>query len=226
MTAENKIPYIIDNYGCRIVPENDGDVVLGLFASKAEALPRFLPFINTTARHFVFYTKQGVYLNGNYFYADTRWQTLASSAVHLNGEIVAVQSLLREKPIVAPEEPTPEPVIYPMTLTFGEFNISLDISEVTVKQDTMIVNVTAIDKFVEDRAIGSKPIEVTVKGTINRGDAKDFIDALKNPASKFEQPLTIGDLVSISAIVKEFKVLQTKEDEKQEFTVTFTEIRE
>ena len=193
--------------------------VRGIFAEHSDAIPPLIPYIATDSRYIVFYSHPENYLKGFYTYANKRWEAIASVGVWLNGEVVTVQSVLRHSPII-------KPTTYPIEFTYGDFGITLDITEATVKQGTMLVNITSINKFVEDRAVGSEPIEVTLKGVLNKGDAEGFINALKDPAVKFEQPLIISNLISINAIVKEFKVTQTKENENQEFEVTFTEIRE
>ena len=210
---------LIDEYGENITSLVNDTQIKGVFAKTGELVPSLIPYVTKDNEYLVFYSKPDEAPVGYYTYADKLWITAASKTVTVNDEPLFCQSLLKYKP------PVSTPTTYPMTMTYGNFSVELNISEVIVKQGTLIVNVAAINKFVEDSTVGSKPVEITVKGTVARGLADDLITALKNPASRFEQPLTISDLISIDAVVKEFEVKQTIKDEKQEFTIVFSEIR-
>ena len=225
MLPKNLFIKLIENFGEEIVSFTDSSTVKGIFAKTGELVPSLLPYVDKGEEYLAFYTKAEDVPVGIYTYADNHYVTVATKTFDNFDNLSFTQALLRYRPIITPPEPEPEPIVYPMTLTFGNFSVDLNISEVLVKQGTLIVNVAAINKFVTDSTVGSRPVEVTVKGTVSRGDADDFVNALKNPASRFEQQLSIGGLVTIDAIVKEFQVKQTIKDEDQEFEIVFTEVR-
>lgn len=219
MLPKSLLLKLIDAYGDEIISFADESAIKGVFAKTSELVPSLLPYIDKGEEYLAFYTKADEIPVGIYTYANKHYIAVASKTFDDENLPEFTQTLLRFRPVV-----TPTPT-YPMTLTYGNFSVDLNISEVLVKQGTLIVNVAAINKFVDDTAVGSKPLEVTVKGTVNRGDADDLVTALKNPVSRFEQPFSIGGLVSIDAVVKEFEVKQTVTDEDQEFVIVFSEVR-
>ena len=222
MFPKKELENLINTQGDSIVSFADESQIVGIFTKPSDLVPALIPYVSKENEYVGFYTKASDIPMGIFTYADKHWIAVACKTVEVDGEAVFNETLLRYRPIVTPQTP---PTTYPVTMTFGNFSVEIDIEKVSVKQGSLIVNIAAIDKFVTDKSVGSEPMEVTVIGKVSRGLSDDLIDYIKNPASKTAQHLTISGTIAIDAVVKEYEVTQEKTEEKEDFKIVFSEVR-